>query len=106
MALLHGRLAAVPRPGIYVMTPESCGGLEFDCVLMIGVDQGTVPTPIGELSREGYLSTLEEAYKELYTSVTRARFVLKFICDARRGPSELLLPALASGLLKEETEGE
>jgi len=95
------RLAVVPRPGVYLMTPEACGGLEFDAVIIAGADQGIVPMPIGELSREGYLSTLEEAFKELYTAVTRARFVLRFIISPSRGPSELLLPAISSGILSE-----
>lgn len=92
-------LAAVPRSGVYVMVPEACGGLEFDFVILFGVDQGTVPHPIGDLSREGYQSTLEEAYKELYTAITRARYGLTFVCDLARGPSDLLIPAISSGLV-------
>jgi superfamily I DNA/RNA helicase len=86
------------------MTPESCGGLEFDAVVFSGVDQGSVPAPIGDLSREGYLSTLEEAFKELYTAITRARFVLQVVVDPARGLSELLTPAILTGLLEEHSK--
>lgn len=95
------RLAAVPRPGIYVMGPEACGGLEFDAVILIGVDDGRVPVPMGDLSGEGYLSLKEEAFIELYTAITRARYVIIFICERKRGISEVLAPSLRAGLLDE-----
>ena len=58
-------MAALPKPGVYLMTPETCGGLEFDAVILAGVDEGRVPPPMGEISREGYLSMEDEAFKEL-----------------------------------------
>jgi superfamily I DNA/RNA helicase len=96
------RLAAVPRPGIYVMLPEACGGLEFDAVILIGVEEGRVPPPIGELSAEGYWSAVEESYVELYTAITRAKYALIFLCDATRGVSDLVRPCVSAGLLEED----
>jgi hypothetical protein len=94
--------AAVPKPGIYLMAPEACGGLEFDAVIMAGVDEGRTPPPMGDLSPQGYLSVKEESYMELYTATTRAKYVVAFVCDSRRGVSSLLTPAIAADLLTEE----
>jgi superfamily I DNA/RNA helicase len=94
-------IAALPKAGVYLMTPETCGGLEFDAVLLVGIDEGRVPPPMGDLSPQGYLSVQEEAFKELYTAVTRARYALVFACDSRRGLSSLIKPSLMSHLVDE-----
>lgn len=92
--------AAVPNPGVYVMTPEVCGGLEFDVVALLGVDEGRVPPAMGDLSAEGYLSVQEEAFKELYTAVTRARYHVRFICNSGRGLSSVVCPSVSTGLVR------
>lgn len=96
--------AAVPLPGAYIMSPEACGGLEFDSVILAGVDQGRTPPPMGSLGVQGYMAVEEEAYTELYTAVTRAKYRLIIACDSRRGLSPLVTPALAAGLLEETTK--
>ncbi len=93
--------AAIPLPGAYIMSPEACGGLEFDSVVLAGVDEGRTPPPMGSLGVQGYLAIEEEAYTELYTAITRAKYRLIFACDSRRGLSPLIKPALAAGLLEE-----
>ena len=93
--------AAVPLAGAYIMAPEACGGLEFDSVVMAGVDEGRMPPPMGNLGRQGYLAIEEEAFTELYTAITRAKYRLIVACDSRRGLSSLVRPALAAGLLEE-----
>jgi len=97
-------LGAVPKPGFYVMTPETCGGLEFDACFIVGPDKGIIPIPLGDISREGYQSILEEAYMELYTSITRAKYVLLFVSDEVRGITEILKPAINRGLIEESSE--
>lgn len=92
-------LAALPRAGYYLMTPELCGGLEFDAVVLLGVDDGRVPPEVAELSPEGQLAIEEESHKELYTAITRARYRVVFVCDSEVGPSQILRPALAKGLI-------
>jgi len=96
------KLGAVPKPGFYLMSPESCGGLEFDAVVLVGVDEGCVPALLDDkVSLEAYQSILEEAFMEVYTAVTRAKYVLAFVCDEHRGISSILRPALASGHIEE-----
>lgn len=96
-------IGAIPRPGVYVMLPEACGGLEFDGVIVAGVDEGLVPMPTGDLGPEGCLYLEELAYTELYTAVTRAKYRLLFICDALRGSSHILREPLSAGLIDEST---
>jgi superfamily I DNA/RNA helicase len=93
--------AALPKSGTFLMSPENCGGLEFDAVILVGVDEGIVPPSITGLSPHGYLSVEEEAFKELYTAVTRAKFQLVLITDSQKGLSPLLRPSLESGHLIE-----
>jgi superfamily I DNA/RNA helicase len=94
-------VAAVPNPGIYLMTPETCGGLEFDAVVLAGVDEGRVPPSMIGLSPEGHMSVREESFKELYTAITRARYRVCFLCNRGRGLSSLVKPCLDAGYILE-----
>jgi len=96
------KLGAVPKPGLYIMSPEACGGLEFDAAVLVGVDEGCVP-PLRDdvVSPEAYQSVLEEAFMEVYTAVTRAKFTTVFICDENRKLSPVLEPARRSNLIVE-----
>jgi superfamily I DNA/RNA helicase len=94
-------LAGKPFPGIFIMTAENCGGLEFDAVILAGVDNGQVPPSLHNISPEGHLSVREEACKELYTAVTRARYHVAFVCDRNKGPSEFIRPWIDAGLVEE-----
>jgi hypothetical protein len=92
-------LAATPRPGYFVTLPELCGGLEFDAVVMLGVEEGLVPPAIDDLSPEAHLAFEEESHRELYTAITRARYFVCFICDENAGLSPIVQPALVRGLM-------
>jgi superfamily I DNA/RNA helicase len=94
--------AGNPYPGIFIMTPENCGGLEFDGVILVGVDDGQVPPSLHNISPEGHLSVREEASKELYTALTRARYHVAFVCDRTNGASEFVTPWIDSGLLEQK----
>jgi superfamily I DNA/RNA helicase len=87
-------------PGIFVMSAENCGGLEFDAVILAGVDQGRVPPSLHNISVEGHLSVREEACKELYTALTRARYHVAFVCDRKNGASEFVKPWVDSGAVQ------
>jgi hypothetical protein len=95
-------IAAVPTPGIYLMAPENCGGLEFDAVILAGVDEGQLPPSFRDLSPEGHLSVREEAFKELYTAITRARYCVYFVCGEQRGLSSLIKPSLNAGYIVQQ----
>lgn len=95
-------VAGKPFPGIFIMTAENCGGLEFDAVILAGVDKGQVPPSLHNISLEGHLSVREEACKELYTALTRARYHVAFICDRSKGESEFVTPWVDAGMVSEK----
>jgi superfamily I DNA/RNA helicase len=95
-------IAAIPTPGVYLMTPENCGGLEFDAVILAGVEEGQIPPSFRDLSPEGHLSVREEAFKELYTAITRARYSVHFVCSQKHGLSALIRPSLEAGYIVEQ----
>jgi superfamily I DNA/RNA helicase len=98
----RGELAgAVPQPGVFVMTPEACGGLEFDAVVICGADEGNVPPEHEDLSAQAALFLEEEAYREMYTAVTRARYRLHVVTDKTRGLTSILRVSLSAGLIRE-----
>lgn len=102
--VLHERgdsAAGTPFPGIFVMASENCGGLEFDAVILVGADKGRLPPSLHNISAEGHMSVREEACRELYTAITRARYHVAFICDQVAGTSEFVEPWLRSSLLEE-----
>jgi hypothetical protein len=75
------------------------GGLEFFAVILVGIDAGRVPPTQGNgnESSKNYLSYA--AHNRLYVAVTRARYRVEFLGEKARGPSRILEPAIAAGVL-------
>lgn len=71
------------------------GGLEFDAVVIIGVDDGRVP-PIKKSRDEAYHIISYAWHSKLYVAVTRARYAVKLLGDISRGPSSLLHSSILS----------
>ena len=81
-------------------TPEYVGGLEFDGVILLGVDEGRVP-PAQTMDSADSANFLSYAFhNRLYVAITRARYRLEILINKLRGPSSLLHGAIQSGLLK------
>jgi superfamily I DNA/RNA helicase len=76
------------------------GGLEFAGVILVGVDGGRVPPTAqeGNESSRNYLSYA--AHNRLYVAVTRARYRVVMLGDQARGPSSIIQPAIAAGVLE------
>lgn len=84
-------------------TPEYIGGLEFEGVVLIGVDEGRVP-PSRTLDSPDSANFLNyAAHNRLYVAITRARYRVVILTVRERGPSPLLRGALDSGVLLSET---
>lgn len=94
-------VGSLPSEGVYLMSADACGGLEFDCVLLLGVDRNRVPPADAGMSSDGYLFRVSESYKLVYTAVTRARYSLVFICDEIRGASEIVRASEIAGLVQQ-----
>jgi hypothetical protein len=88
------------RSGRFVLsTPEYIGGLEFDAVILIGVDDGRVP-PMKTLESADSANFLTySSHNRLYVAITRARYAIEILATKERGPSPLLKSAISSGLL-------
>lgn len=71
------------RPGVKLTTFHSAKGLEFDHVVLIGVDDGTVPQPEDNVTPETSDDHLRHERRLLYVAMTRARDALFVI----HGPS-------------------
>ncbi|UWQ77489.1 UvrD-helicase domain-containing protein [Leisingera sp. M658] len=75
------------------------GGLEFDVVVVVGVDKGRVPRE-GETENSNSRSFASyAAHNRLYVASSRARYGLDILGVQSRGPSELLAVATGNGLI-------
>lgn len=82
-----------------ISLPEYVGGLEFDGVILVGVDKGRVP-PVGDLGNAESDAFLKyAAHNRLYVAITRARYRLEIIGNGASGPSEILSNAIHKNLL-------
>lgn len=81
-----------------VSMPDYVGGLEFDGVVLVGVDDGRVP-PVAGLSTESRAFLNFTAHNRLYVAITRARYRVVIAGVRGRGPSEVLRNAIKTGAL-------
>ena len=80
--------------------PDYVGGLEFDGVVLVGVDEGRVPpSPDGQHAQSKAYLTFA-AHNKLYVAVTRARYQVAILGVQARGPSAILKGALDAGALE------
>jgi hypothetical protein len=93
------------KAGRFVLAaPDYIAGLEFQGVILVGVDDGRVP-PSGELSlAEGIHFEEYRAHNRLYVATTRAKYRLEILASKARGPSRILSNALSSKLLNQSEE--
>lgn len=87
---------------LILSTPEYVGGLEFDAVVLLGVDAGRVPPTktLDTIDSSNFLAFA--AHNRLYVSITRARFRVEVFGTKDRGISPLLQNAVASNVLRVE----
>lgn len=89
------------QSGRFVLSmPDYVGGLEFDGVVLVGVDEGRVP-PTGSLSTESRAFLNFTSHNRLYVAITRARYRVIVTGVRARGPSSILHTALKSGALEQ-----
>ena len=77
---------------------EFVGGLEFDCVILLGVDEGRVPP--SDASRDSFHYMNYMWHNKMYVAVTRAKYALYCIGLKTRGISPILDSAVATGILR------
>lgn len=79
--------------------PDYVGGLEFDGVVLVGVDDGRVPpsSPQHHAQSRAYMTFA--SHNRLYVAVTRARYQVSVLGVQARGPSSILRSALNTGAI-------
>lgn len=77
------------------------GGLEFQAVVIVGVDTGRVPPSNDHenFSSKSFLSYV--SHNRLYVAVSRARYRVEMLGEKARGPSRIISAAISSGLVRE-----
>ena len=92
---------AVSSGKFIISLADYIGGLEFDDVVLVGIDAGRVPPSDIDMQAESKAYLDFAAHNRLYVAVTRARYSVVFLGVTERGPSPILTAAFASGALKE-----
>lgn len=87
--------------GRFVLSlPDYVGGLEFDGVVLVGVDDGRVPPALNSQHSQSKAYLTFAAHNKLYVAVTRARYQVAILGVQARGPSVILKSALDAGALE------
>jgi hypothetical protein len=99
----RGDLETVNRAatnGRFVLTePDYVGGLEFEGVVLVGVDKGRVP-PSSDLKTSDSRHFLRYLFhNHLYVAITRAKYQISIVGSSERGISEAIEPALFNKLI-------
>lgn len=69
------------------------GGLEFDAVVIVGVDKGRVPNNDG---KEGTIYQSYEWHNRMYVAITRAKYAVAILGNKSYTESPLLRKAIDS----------
>ncbi len=93
------RKAAVENKFV-ISLADYVGGLEFDEVVLVGIDAGRVPPTDLTTQTESKAYLDFAAHNRLYVAVTRARFAVTILGVTERGPSPTLKLAFSSDSLK------
>lgn len=93
----HGEIEKYPTK-VVCSLPEYINGLEFKCVILVGVDEGRVPqTGIYDISTN-FLKY--SAMNKLYLSCSRAQYSVTILGTNSRGVSSCLLHSLKNETLE------
>jgi hypothetical protein len=115
-ALTHGRPVEILKQrndnelakrakttGRFVLSlPDYVGGLEFDGVVLVGVDEGRVPPTLASQRSESKAYLTFSAHNKLYVAISRARYRVVILGTTDRGASSVLGAAFASHALTKE----
>lgn len=78
------------------------GGLEFDAVIIVGVDKGRVPPNNNATDSDSFHFLNYAWHNRMYVAITRAKYSIVLIGDKSRGKSPLLESAIYSEIIDVE----
>jgi superfamily I DNA/RNA helicase len=86
------------EPVVVLSRPDHIGGQELDAVVLVGEEEGLVPPRV--LNNEALASAVgQQALRELYLSITRARHEVVIALPNGSLLTPVLAEALSAGLL-------
>ncbi len=94
----RGDLSSSDAPMTILTKPAYVGGMEFDAVIAIGLEQGVTPSRVKAAEALSFAVT-QQAYREMYLTFSRARYQLYVGIRGRVEPTEVLQEARAAGLI-------
>ena len=74
------------------------GGLEFPAIVIVGIDKDKFPKRESMNSESNHFLKYN-AFKQLYVTVTRAKYIVAFINDKTQGLSDVVMTAFSEGLI-------
>ncbi|MHB1056287.1 MAG: UvrD-helicase domain-containing protein [Rhodanobacter sp.] len=98
VVLTRGQKLPLDQPLVAITRPAYVGGQEFDAVILVGLEQGVVPPRMGDSEA---LSTAveQQVLREMYVSITRARYQVVVALSQGAAPNAVLLDAVKHGVL-------
>ena len=94
----RGQSISEAGPYIAVSRPAYVGGQEFDAVIAVGLEYGLVPPRVlGNDALQAALS--QQAVREMYLSLSRARYQVLIMNSTGSSPNEVLQEAIGAGLV-------
>lgn len=94
----RGEKVAPDQPLVILSRPSFIGGQEFDAVLLVGLEQGIMPPRV--VNNPPLAAALEQqVLREIYLSVSRARFRVVVAINRGGTPNTVLEAAIAAGMI-------
>lgn len=95
----RGERLPVDEPIVVLTQPPYVGGQEFDAVVLVGLEQGVVPPRV--IESEALATAVEQqALREIYVSLTRARYRVVVALSHNAYPTAVIAEAAKHGLIK------
>ncbi|MHB1098609.1 MAG: 3'-5' exonuclease [Burkholderiales bacterium] len=80
-------------------TADYVGGLEFDGVILVGIDKGRVPPKIDHTVPDSGNYVSYATHQRLYVAITRARYRVAILGVKARGVSDVLQNAITNQII-------
>lgn len=94
----RGEKVVPDQPLVVLSRPSFIGGQEFDAVLLVGLEQGIMPPRV--VNNPPLAAALEQqVLREIYLSVSRARFRVVVAINRGGTPNTVLEAAISGGMI-------
>ena len=95
----RGERLPASEPVVVLGRPAYIGGQEFDGVVLVGLEQGLTPPRVVDNDALA-VAVEQQAFREMYLGITRARYQLVVVLPAGALPTPVLADAERVGLIR------